>query len=119
MVSLADFSGRFLRLRFVYDCYGGQFHAGIDSGKGWHMDNVEFTNIHEITPMEAQNADAGERLALLTTYLGSCFLKVESQNGANAWLAGPAVEVIAAQPFSHNTWASAFFQVHSVLKQFT
>jgi hypothetical protein len=59
-VSLQDFAGSLLRIRFVFDFSFGTFFPGALAGMGWYIDDITLANAEEVTNLQLQSTQTAE-----------------------------------------------------------
>jgi hypothetical protein len=74
-VSLKDFAGKDIRLRFNYT-FSGSFYNQTDDGFGWYIDNVAFTNMVDLSAATITTLPAGNTFAFTPPALGDFILSV-------------------------------------------
>jgi hypothetical protein len=47
-ISLAEYAGRSIQIRFVYDGSSGSYFPGADPGVGWYLDNIAVLDVEEL-----------------------------------------------------------------------
>ncbi len=107
-VSLASYSDTPILLRFRYTFLGGSYYPGTSSGRGWHIDNVEFTNTRELSPLESLTLPAGAAIEFAADQPGTFVLQAQPRNGENLWPVGPIFEINATTPSPYTLWLLAW-----------
>jgi len=98
-VSLADFAGMPIQLRFSYDFSGGSFFPGTGDGVGWYIDEVTFTNVvgqDEAVVIEVEAG--GTEFELNAPEAGDYLLAVRPIISNRAWAYGESMIVAVDRP---------------------
>lgn len=87
-LSLAQFAGREIAVRFVYDNTGGSYYYQTGSGMGWYMDDIGFSNCEQL--VSAQVADvAATSFSFVPSEAASYSLRVRARVGSGYLDWGP------------------------------
>jgi hypothetical protein len=95
--SLAQFAGKSVRVRFVYDFSSGSYFPSADSGVGWYIDDISFSNVDEITN-ESITDTTSTSFSFKPQAIASYGLQVRAKTGHDFLPWGPTtyVQSIAA-----------------------
>jgi len=107
-LSLSFYANKGVTLRFRYSFQGGSYYPGTDYGKGWHIDNVQFTDVRELTDLQSLNIPAGEALEFVADQPGAYLVQAQPANGWTLWPPGPLAEITASALTSFGGWSSAW-----------
>lgn len=94
VVSLAAFAGKRVKLRLGY-LVSGPWIIGTADGYGWHVDDVAFTNIRQVTPVAVQTVAAGADFFFRPPAQGHYQLMARTEHHDQVWPQGPVLEVTA------------------------
>lgn len=88
-VSLSNYTGMEVRLRFIYDFPSGSAYTGTGSSTGWFVDNILVTQVHIVgSPTELPATTAGQA-DLLPPHSGSYLVQILPRNGTRTFPSGP------------------------------
>lgn len=106
--SLAAYSGKSILLRFRYSFTTGSYFPGTDNERGWHIDNVSFTNVQELSEIQSPFIAPGQPFSFVASADGTYWMNARPMNNGIFWPAGPLVSVTASAAVSANfaSWAS-------------
>lgn len=77
--SLASFVGRSILVRFDYDYTGDSRFPQTDSGVGWYIDDISFTNTEELTNPVITDVISGTSFAFTPSQVGDYALDVRAE----------------------------------------
>ncbi len=96
-VSLADFAGRTITVRFRYDyVVGFFFYPSANSGFGWYIDDITFSNTEELTVPVIADLSSGTNFNFVPTQSGVYGLDVRAQIYGRYYLEWGPVKRITA-----------------------
>ncbi|MFN0127678.1 MAG: CAP domain-containing protein [Verrucomicrobiales bacterium] len=109
-VSLANYAGRLVRLRFNYTLTGNTWLAGLGVNSGWFLDNISFTGVEQLTaPVTTTVPASGPQATWQHTPSspGSLVVAARPVISGLSWEYGPSrrIEVAAMPPYL--AWAAA------------
>jgi len=106
-VSLAQYAGSVIKIRFAYDLLGGSFFPQISAGVGFYVDDVEVTNAQELGSITTTDLSTVSEFSYTPQSLGEQLLQVQYLGfegfAGSAW--GPAMTFDVGT--SNNTTAIA------------
>jgi hypothetical protein len=91
-VSLQDFAGTLLRIRFVFDFSFGTFFPGALDGMGWYIDDIALANAQVVANLELQSTQ-GPQFILTPSNESELRLQVRPNMGDHALPFGPLLSV--------------------------
>lgn len=77
-VSLAEFAGKSVLLRFRYAMDGGTYYPQSSAGAGWYIDNVQITGMETLTTTTTPADTTGNSFSFTAPASGSSMLQVRS-----------------------------------------
>jgi hypothetical protein len=95
-VSLSNFAGRPIQVRFLYDYTGGGFFPQITSGVGWYIDDISFGDTEELTGSAITDIASGNSFVFAPTSAGDYLLHVRGKLPGRLLPWGPVKRVIAS-----------------------
>jgi hypothetical protein len=93
-VSLSNFAGRSIIVRFVYDYTGDTFFPQTSSGVGWYIDDISFSDTEELTDSVVANL-ATASFVFNPVSAGNYLLRVRASFPGRTLAFGPAKRVTA------------------------
>ncbi|HWH77914.1 MAG TPA: hypothetical protein VNT76_11105, partial [Candidatus Binatus sp.] len=94
-VSLSNFAGRSILVRFLYDYTGDTFYPQTSSGVGWYIDDISFSGTDELTDSVIANITAGTSFVFSPASVGDYLLRVRAGISGRTLAFGPAKRVTA------------------------
>jgi hypothetical protein len=94
-VSLSNFAGRSIIVRFVYDFTSGGFYPQTSSGVGWYIDDISFSDTDELTDSVVANITSGTSFIFSPASVGAYQLRVRAAIPGRTLAFGPAKLVTA------------------------
>ena len=109
--SLAAYAGQFIKIRFAYTVTNSAY-TGTNSGVGWYVDTVSFTNTSELSGATAVGPVASPAFSFSPPKTGTFILSARPYISGRYWSHGPVKEVAAQAPSGYAGWvASSYAQV--------
>ena len=94
-VSLSNFAGRSIIVRFVYDYTGDTFYPQTSSGVGWYIDDISFSDTDELTGSVVANITTGTSFVFSPISAGDYLLRVRAGIPGRTLAFGPGKRVTA------------------------
>lgn len=95
-ISLANYAGQQIRLRFNYDFQGGSYFRGTDNHFGWSVDDVQFNQLSTVTDSRVTSVAEGQtQFSFAPPAEGEYALSVRPTISGRAWGYGPTLAVKA------------------------
>jgi hypothetical protein len=96
-ISLSQYAGRMVTIRFRFDyVLGNSFYNQGDTGFGWYIDDISFSNTEELTNPVVTDIAAGTNFTFYPTLAGAYALAVRAQVYGQYYLEwGPIKSVTA------------------------
>jgi hypothetical protein len=94
-VSLNNFAGRAILVRYVYDYTGGLYYYQTDSGVGWYIDDISFTDTDELTGSIVGDIATGSSFIFNPASAGDYLLRVRAVIQGRTLAFGPAKSITA------------------------
>lgn len=107
-VSLAAYSGKSIRLRFLYDYISGNIYGyPIGQPIGWYVDQIAFTGISTISGEVTSSTEADRSFEFGSDSSGEFFLSARPVFPGRIGSFGPSIAVEASAQNSYADYASA------------
>jgi hypothetical protein len=94
-VSLSNFAGRSINVRFIYDYTDGTFYPQTSSGVGWYIDDISFSDTAELTDSAVANIPTGTSFVFSPVSAANYLLRVRANTPGRTLAFGPAKGVTA------------------------
>lgn len=106
--SLSAFAGQFIRIRFAYTVTSSAY-TGTNSGVGWYVDTISFTNTSELSGATAVEPLASPAFSFSPPKTGTFLLRSRPYISGRYWSYGPVKEVTAQAPTGYAGWVAATY----------
>jgi hypothetical protein len=107
-VSLSAYAGQFIKIRFAYTVTNSAY-TGTNSGVGWYVDTISFTNTSELSGATAVEPVASPAFSFAPPKTGTFLLSARPYISGRYWPYGPVKEVAAQAPTGYANWVAASY----------
>jgi hypothetical protein len=113
-VSLSDYAGQQIYLRFRYRFASGSYYPGTGTDRGWIFDNISFSDVTTAETLASHDIAAGDSYPFLPATTNTYWLRVQPLHQENAWPAGEAYAVEIFEPLTYTNWATLHEQAENL-----
>lgn len=105
-VSLSDFEGATIVLRFNYDFAGGSLYVGTEDYLGWFIDEVEFDGLLTVETIESDTILPGDSYCFTPVTEQTYWIQARPLHHGTPWPGGPRLEITGVAPATFADWAA-------------